>query len=485
MTTKPQVRAALYCRISEDPSGKEAGVTRQRADCEAYAKRQGWTVVDVFTDNNRSAYNGKLRPEYQRLIDGIQAHAFDVVVGYHSSRWHRDVLEHLQFAELLKAARIAWHTTSEGEIKLDNASDEAMASVRAVFNRMESAIKSTRLKRQKLEAAQQGRHNGGVRCFGYEGDGMTVRESEAVEIRRLADAVIRGQSLRSLCLELNERGVKTVKGNPWSSAHLGRMLIRPRLVGVRAHKGKEYTAQWPPILDTATWEAVEAILMNPARRSGGGGRRGPTPTSLGTGIYRCGVCLEPKLRLGRGKARGRIYRCGNIDVSTTTGHVCRAADPLDAFIEGAVLELLSRPGAIEAMTAVIDAEDDGLEDLARERATIRPRLDNAATLFAAGDIDGDQFAIVSRTLNARDAEISAALAAASSRSAVDVFLDADDVERVWDQLSMGQRRAVLSELLVVTVLPAPGGGRVAGGGYFNEGAVRIELSEKARGRIEQ
>ena len=67
---------------------------------------------------------------------------------------------------------------------------------------------------------------------------MTVREDEAAEIRRLAHAVICGQSLRSLALELNERGVPTVKGKRWASSHLRSMLLRPRLAGLRQHRGK-------------------------------------------------------------------------------------------------------------------------------------------------------------------------------------------------------------------------------------------------------
>jgi hypothetical protein len=46
---------------------------------------------------------------------------------------------------------------------------------------------------------------GGIRPFGYELDDLTVRESEATKIRRIAAAVVRGQSLRSLAFELNEQ----------------------------------------------------------------------------------------------------------------------------------------------------------------------------------------------------------------------------------------------------------------------------------------
>ena len=83
-------RRELYCGISEDPRDLQAGVDRQKADCRAYAERQGWTVVDTFIDNDTPAFkgstrSGKQRTDYHRLIDAVKSGKFDVVVGYHSN----------------------------------------------------------------------------------------------------------------------------------------------------------------------------------------------------------------------------------------------------------------------------------------------------------------------------------------------------------------------------------------------------------------
>ena len=480
------LRAALYCRISEDPRDLQAGVDRQKADCRAYAERQGWTVVDTFIDNDTPAFkgstrSGKQRTDYHRLIDAVKSGKFDVVVGYHSSRWHCDVMEYFEFVKLLKTTGIAWHTAMEGEIRFSSATDEATSSVRAVFNQLESALKSERIRRAKLDEALAGQHNGGIRCYGYEPDGMTVREDEAAEIRRLADAVICGQSLRSLALELNARGVPTVKGKKWASAHLRSMLLRPRLAALREHRGKIVAkGQWPPIIDKETHEALKAVLEDPRRCTGGSGRRGPVPTSLGTGIYVCGVCGEPRLRLGRSNARRAVYKCGNIDTSQAMGHVTRVADKLDAYVEGALLDVISRPGVIEAMCAVVDTDDAELAALRAEQVTIRPRLNKAAKRYEADEIDDEQLAIISKGLRNRDNEITAILTAANMRSPLDVLLGAESVEQMWDDvLTLGQQRAILAEVLTVTVLPTRSGGRAPDGSYFNADAVDIALTERA------
>ncbi len=66
--TSPTVRAGIYTRISWDPDGQRAGVERQRLDCEALCADRGWDIAQYFEDNDRSAYSGKRRPSYERML---------------------------------------------------------------------------------------------------------------------------------------------------------------------------------------------------------------------------------------------------------------------------------------------------------------------------------------------------------------------------------------------------------------------------------
>ena len=52
---------------------------------------------------------------------------------------------------------------------------------------------------------------------------------------------------------------------------------------------------------------------------------------------------------------------------------------------------------------------------------------------------------------------------------------------MWDnELTLGQQRAILAEVLTVTVQPTTGGGRAPDGSYFNSASVDIALTERAR-----
>jgi site-specific DNA recombinase len=73
--------AAIYCRISHDPSGERLGVNRQEDDCRAEAARRHWQVAGLYVDDDRSAFNTrKPRPEYQRLLRDIQEGGVDGVL---------------------------------------------------------------------------------------------------------------------------------------------------------------------------------------------------------------------------------------------------------------------------------------------------------------------------------------------------------------------------------------------------------------------
>jgi site-specific DNA recombinase len=402
-STAPPQRATIYERISEADADDRSGIERHIKEDRELAEKLGWQVAHVLSDHDISAYSGKRRPDYEKLLDLIRTGQTDGVITWHTDRMHRNPGEQDEYIKLCKRHGIQTVAVRVGTIDFSTASGEFNARVMGLVNYFESQHKAERVRSKHRELAEQGKWHGGIRCFGYEPDGMTVREDEAAEIKRLAEAVIRGQSLRSLAIELNERRVPTVKGKRWSSAHLGKMLARPRLAGLRQHNDKiikcetaDGKARWPAILDRETWEAVKDILEDPSRCTGGSGRRGPVPTTLGTGLYVCGVCSQPRMRLGRSTARRPVYKCGNAATSSQ-GHVCRVADKLDAFVEGALLQIISRPGVVEAMCNMIDTGDDTeLAALRSEQATIRPRLNKAAKRYEADEIDDEQLAIISR-----------------------------------------------------------------------------------------
>src|SRR3954468_5778336 len=96
-------RAGLLVRISEDKAGDAAGIGRQETDARAMAKRLGWSVAEVFVENDTSAYKRRkvtlpdgstamrvLRPQFRRLLDQVASGQIDGLIAYHLDRVARD-----------------------------------------------------------------------------------------------------------------------------------------------------------------------------------------------------------------------------------------------------------------------------------------------------------------------------------------------------------------------------------------------------------
>ncbi|HEY0697926.1 MAG TPA: recombinase family protein [Micromonospora sp.] len=92
--------AAIYVRISSESTGEGLGVARQEADCRALAERLGWTVAEVYRDNDISAYSGKLRPDYEHLLTDVEAGKVRALLTWHADRVHRSPEELERFIDL-------------------------------------------------------------------------------------------------------------------------------------------------------------------------------------------------------------------------------------------------------------------------------------------------------------------------------------------------------------------------------------------------
>src|SRR4051794_36815060 len=108
------VQVALYARISRDADGEGLGVARQLEDCRALAERRGWGLVDEYVDNDISAYSGKSRPQYKRLLEDIRAGRVDIVVAWAPERLHRSPRELEDFLELIETCGIGVETVKAG-----------------------------------------------------------------------------------------------------------------------------------------------------------------------------------------------------------------------------------------------------------------------------------------------------------------------------------------------------------------------------------
>jgi DNA invertase Pin-like site-specific DNA recombinase len=523
-------RTALYRRESEDRpeedeqggrSQRERGVTYQLEDGIELCKRKRWPLPvmeewpngDVFTDNNKTASRfaarnkrgeilpSKRREKYKALCKAIEDGKYDRVVMAVEDRTHRQTLELAEFIELCREHNVTPATVGT-EYDLSDPDQLTIWYIKVRFAEAEVEKISRRTTRaRKYEREQGQRHPGGYRAFGEPGTGPKgngKRKVPAEQVKReralILEAAIHvdeGDSLRAIVLDWNTctPPVLTAKGGRWTTPVLRRMLLAPRVAGLRGHDGEPVmqvkTHNGKPVMDrdgnpimepvrlvemdrgrpvvgedgkpkhvepivpVELWERVRRILTNPERTTGNHGAPGVSTIGgvakyLLTGMVWCGVC--------GGRLRGRthngraFYQCED---QHRGGRRCvqRDAARVEGLITGALFHAVEDPAWGRA--AARPADDPArplLEELARDTGLLDRLADKIADeLITAEDGRRQRARIEHRMDETRDQ-----LARLDSGRVVAAI--PRNLREVWPDLSLDRRRAILGVLIERVVI---------------------------------
>ena len=330
------MRAAIYLRISSDPTGQEAGVTRQEEDCRELAAALGWEVAEIYRDNDTSATTGKRRPRYEQMLEDITAGKVGAIVCWHPDRLYRRAVDLAPLIDVCKAANAQISTVNAGTVDLTTPTGRLVAGLLAQVATYEGEHKAERWTRSYRQRREQGHPPGsGPRMFGWTRDGEVI-EAEAEHARWMAQEVIGGTTITNLCRKLEARGILTTVGNPWQPSALRKYLRNPRLAGHSVLKGHIVgVGSWEPILDSDTWELTRAMLGNRSKP------RAPRVALL-AGILYCGNCGERMVTAASGQGK-RIYRCPKRPGFHGCGRVSGNAEPIEEVVESYARARLDDP----------------------------------------------------------------------------------------------------------------------------------------------
>jgi DNA invertase Pin-like site-specific DNA recombinase len=380
-TARP--RFAVYLRISRDPDGTSTAPERQLKDCRAFAELRGWDITTVHRDADVSAYRtGVKRPAYGELLAGIRAGAYDGVLVWRLDRLVRRTVEFADFWRLADARGVRLASATQ---PVDTGDPVGMLIVHILvaFAEMESATMSARIRAKERELADNG-HNKTAgwrkkRSYGHEAGWEAVHEPEAAVIREIARRVLDGESIRSVYVDLNGRGVPAPGGGRWSRQGVVALVRSARLFGWRDYEG-ELTARgdWPAIISEADGRALRALLDRPANT---GNRRRHLLSSL----LRCGRCAGP-MRAGRTTTGVGRYVCLP-KAEGGCGAVSILMDPTDEAVDQMVIDQLETP-AMAATLAARRRDHDASDEAAMlaELHQLKQRTDENAADRASGAI---------------------------------------------------------------------------------------------------
>jgi hypothetical protein len=320
-------------------------------------------------------------------------------------------------------------------------------------------------------------NGGGRRPYGYSyvpavrsPSGEVIKPGTYVQNKPEADVIreaIRllvkeGHSLRGTVAVLNERDHRTSTDGRWRTDGLRDILTSKLILGIRSHNGVDHPGNWPAIVDRETWEQVQLILTAEDRFKGAD-KKGARSYLL-TGFIHCGNCGqdgEPGAPLsGFGRTNNgvleRRYFCVPTDTSGAKrgcGKLGRLAEPLEALVSEAVLDVLDSPQMAEVLGAA--TQDQEMAELVDAWQGHKLKLDDLVADYASGLLNREQLAQAKEIVEAAMERTKARMdKLASGRALASVPLGRS-LREVWASADLDWRRQLIT-LVVNKVIVYPG-----------------------------
>ncbi|WP_199258209.1 recombinase family protein, partial [Paracoccus binzhouensis] len=284
------MKVAIYARYSSD-NQRDASIADQFRMCRLHAEKQGWHIVEEYSDHAISGAS-LIRPGIQALMADAMGGRFDLILAEAMDRLSRDQEDIAGIFKRMSYADVKMFTLSEGEVTHLHVG--LKGTMNALFLK-DLADKTRRGQRGRVEAGK----SGGGNAYGYDvvkkldangepirGD-RTINEFQAEVVRRIFRDYAAGKSAKTIAFALNKEGIpapsggdwgfSTINGNPKrgngilnNEMYVGKIVWnRQRFVKdpntgkrqARPNPEEEWVIQETPelrILDDDLWNAVKA-----------------------------------------------------------------------------------------------------------------------------------------------------------------------------------------------------------------------------------
>lgn len=218
---KNRLRVAAYCRVStndEDQIKSYESMVKYYTDL--ITKNPNWEYVGVYADRATTGTKAETRENFQQLIADCMLGKIDMVIAKSLSRFARNTLDTLKYVRQLREKNVAIYfevekinTIKDGEFLLTILSSVAQQEVENTSAYVKKGLKM-KMKRGEMVGFQG--------CLGYDYDcetkSLSINEKGAEAVRYIFERYVAGAGSCMIARELNEKGIMTIRGNPWTTS---------------------------------------------------------------------------------------------------------------------------------------------------------------------------------------------------------------------------------------------------------------------------
>jgi len=325
-----QKYTAIYVRVSTEEQAKEGySITAQKDKLINYCRARKW-FYKIFEDAGYSASSLK-RPAIQVLIQEIKENKVERVVVWKLDRLSRRMSNLYWLVSLFEKYSVELVSITES-ITTNSALGKLLTGILgsvAEFERetIRERIKSVKDTRKKTKGLPLGHPP-----FGYSNNWEVIPEQATVVKEIFEMAKFAG--LTKIAHILNQRGIKTRDGNPWTKVAVWRILNNCTYAGLLQLDDNSYIrGKFPNIISEQLFFDIQRKIKTRARRRG----LIASPHLL-TGILQCGLCKKTMLICGDYRFNKAFYVCHT--KATKGAGACNNRRFKADFLEGKIKELI-------------------------------------------------------------------------------------------------------------------------------------------------
>ena len=208
--------AGIYCRLSKDDIARDdndngsSSIISQRSMLEKYVRDNGWTIYDYYIDDGYSGTNYN-RPNFQRMIEDIEADKINIVVVKDLSRLGRNYIQTGQYTDIYFPDRgVRFIALNDGIDTKDI--DNDITPFKNILNQMYSTDLSKKIRSSVKMKHLKGEYISNYAPYGYQKDPMNknrliVEGTGAVIVERIYNLCASGHGTPYIAKILNREEV--------------------------------------------------------------------------------------------------------------------------------------------------------------------------------------------------------------------------------------------------------------------------------------
>ena len=303
------MNAVVYARFSSHRQGEQS-IEGQVAEAERFAAAHGLTIVKVYADRAQTGRNDN-REQFQLMLADAAKHAFDALIVWKTDRIGRNKEEIALNKYHLKKNGVkiyyvaeAIPDTPEGIIL------EAVIEGMAAYY---SEQLSQNVRRGMRMCAQKAQSTGGTHPLGYtvdENKKYVIDPKHAPTVREIFQLYSEGKTVTEIVKILNDKGLRTAKGHPFTHNSLRTVLKNKKYIGTYEYNGEVCIENSvPPIVDVDVFKKVQDLLA--FNHKAGAHKKAKVDYILFGKIFcgKCGAGMTGICGTSKQKVRHHYYIC--------------------------------------------------------------------------------------------------------------------------------------------------------------------------------